>query len=292
MITWVLDQYYRPISDYLLLFITLITTDDILFYSFALNIKSFLFHYFQLGWQSVLTSKLRLRRRWFELLDSPRSGVYYIARLGVDHHWCVELGIWLGRRCVFSQAEDYLSFAAFVISEVGSCLATCATKACGFFSLLKSTRCDAFYSIPFYEKSKRSSAVDSSYATCACIAWFLALFPPLDVTVGSACVLFSLFFFLYFALKDNLDSQMTSAVSVAPSFFILFFFHRCNATSPRQRMQHVTYTLIRHLFLSTLYTISYLFLHEHISPWEFIGWWVLFPFISIVTVYTYEHVHA
>jgi hypothetical protein len=46
MIIWVLDQYYRPISDYLLLFITLITTDDILFYSFAIIIKSFLFYYF------------------------------------------------------------------------------------------------------------------------------------------------------------------------------------------------------------------------------------------------------
>lgn len=78
-----------------------------------------------------------------------------------------------------------------------------ATKDRRFFLLVDAMRCIIlFYSL--LRKSKRSSAVDSSYAICAYIAWFLALFPPLDVTVGSACIL--LFFFSHFlffsALKD------------------------------------------------------------------------------------------
>lgn len=83
----------------------------------------------------------------FELLDSPISGVYSIARFGVDHHG-FDLAAW----CFLPGGRLRLPFAAFVISEVGSCLCRSLSlrhKDMRFFSFAEvdAMRCIHFISL-------------------------------------------------------------------------------------------------------------------------------------------------
>lgn len=194
----------------------IITTDDIFFYSLLVK-SSYLVI---LAWVAIcLTSNLSLRRRWIELLDSLRSGVYYIARLGVDHHRCVESGIWLGGVVFSPRRKTTLWFAAFVISEVGSCLAAAVLRF--FLSLL---RMHSFNSILRKKQAILSGWLIICYPRLHCMVPYS--FPAAWCRSGFSMHFFLLFSFLYFPWFP-----MTSAVSVAPSFFIHFVSHHCNATT-------------------------------------------------------------
>lgn len=136
---------------------TFSSTLPMIFSFTLLLVKSCLFSLF-LAWVAIcLTSNLSLRRRWFELLDSPRSGVYSLHC--TFRRWSssvVESGIWLWRHGVFSQAEDYVLICRFRHIRGRSCLALCH-KDVRFFPFLywgrrDAMRCDAF--VLFYSTKK------------------------------------------------------------------------------------------------------------------------------------------
>lgn len=180
-------------------------------FSTLLLMKSFLSRYSSLG-GNLFDLKFMFETSTVWLLDSPRSGVYYIARLGVDHHRCVESGIWLGGLVFSPRWKTTVVVCRFhhIRGRLVPCrfaLPASVTKNMQrFFLFLEfdAMPCILFYSIPFYEKSKWSLAVDSSYAIYACIAGFLAPVPAAWCHSGFSMRLFFLFLFFISPWKTTL----------------------------------------------------------------------------------------